>query len=106
MTTEAKRVESDLIWDEIKDILIDLYSLPNQKVADHVKKIKVPGDQLLLTLNSSAVLPALEIAINRRGFEIEQTEKYTIVRRAAQVVDLSSLVEEEEVSTKKSSKKR
>lgn len=92
--TENKQVESELIWNEIKDLSIDLFSLPNQKISDHVKKINIPGDQLLLTLNSSAALPALEISVNRRGFEVEQSQKYTIVRRSVQEVDLSNLVEE------------
>ena len=101
MTNEVKQTEADLIWNEIKDMSIDIYSLPNQKVEDHVKKLKIPGDQLLLTLNSSAVLPALETTITRRGFEIEQGEKFTIVRRVEKPVDLSSLVEEPVLSAAK-----
>lgn len=94
MTKEAsKQVESDLIWDEIKELSIDIFSLPNQKVSDHVNKLNIPGNQLFVSLNSSAVLPALEIAVTRRGFEVEQTPKYIIVRRAEQVVDVSSLIE-------------
>ncbi len=93
MTNEAKQTEADVIWSEIKDLPIDMFSLPNQKVAGYVKKINVPGNQLLITLNVSSVLPALEAAIDKRGLEIEQTEKYTIVRRAAKAVDVT-LVED------------
>jgi hypothetical protein len=93
MTNEAKQTEADVIWGEIKDLPIDMFSLPNQKVSGYVKRMNVPGDQLLITLNVSSVLPALETAIDKRGLEIEQTEKYTIVRRA-KVVDASSVVED------------
>ena len=93
MTKEVKQAESDLIWDEIKDLSIDIFSLPNQKVSDHVNKLNIPGNQLFVALNSSAALPALEISVGRRGFEVEQTPKYIIVRRAEQVVDVSSLIE-------------
>lgn len=93
MTNEAKQTEADLIWAEIKDLPIDMFSLPNQKVSGYVKKVNVPGDQLLLTLNVSSVLPALEIAINNRGLELDQTEKFTIIRRA-KVVEVPSFVED------------
>lgn len=94
MTNEAKKDEAEVIWTEIKDLPIDMYSIPNQTIKDHVKKLKVPGDQLLITLNSTAVLPALETAIQGRGFEFEQTEKYTIVRRAVKAIDITDLYED------------
>lgn len=93
MTKETKKAESDLIWDEIKDISIDIYALPNQKVSGHVNKVNIPGNQLMVTLNSTAALPALETAIVKRGFEVEQTPKYIIVRRVEPAVDVSSLVD-------------
>lgn len=92
--TENKQAESDLMWNEIKDLPIDMFSLPNQKVSDHVNKLNIPGDQLLLTLNVSSALPALETAIAKCGLEVEQGQKYTIVRRALKEVDLAALVEE------------
>lgn len=95
MTNETKQFESDVIWAEIKDLPINMFSLPNQKVSDHVKKLKVPGDELLLTLNVSSVLPALETVIAEKGLEVEQGDKYTIVRRVSKPVDLLKLVETE-----------
>ena len=93
MTKEVKQAESELIWNEIKDMSIDIFSLPNQKVSDHVNKLNIPGNQLMVTLNSTAALPALETAIVRRGFEVEQTPKYIIVKRIEKVIDISDLVD-------------
>lgn len=92
MTNKEKETEADKIWTEIKDKSIDLYGLPHQRVHAHVQKLAVPGDVLLLKLNASAVLPALETAIHP-AFEVEMTESFTIVRRKAADVDVSKLVE-------------
>ncbi len=84
--------EADKIWEEIKGKTLNLYALSNQTVSDHVKKLAVPGQQLLVKLNASAVLPALETALGDK-FEVEASDDYTIVRRAAPKVDTSKLVE-------------
>ncbi len=90
--TKEKDTEADLIWAEIKGKKIDLYGLPHQFVESHVKKLAVPGNELLLKLNSSAVLPALEAAIYPQ-FEVEMSESYVVVRRVAANLDVNKLVE-------------
>lgn len=74
--------DSQKIWDEIKNITINIYAIPNQKVKDHVTVLEVPGSELYLKLKSTAVLPALEECVGNK-YEVELAEKYTIVRRAA-----------------------
>lgn len=80
-TETSQPTEADKIWSEIQNLEIGMFALPNQRVSGHVTKINLPGDQLYVKLNSSAVLPNLE-AVLRGRFEIEATEGYTIIRRA------------------------
>lgn len=81
--------ESELIWEEIKDLPIAMFALPNQTIKQHVSKLNVPGNKLLLKLVSTAALPALEDALNNaaavhsKRYEVELAEGYTVVRRGS-----------------------
>lgn len=88
MTEEkAKKVfESDKIWEEIENLPIEMFSLPNQKVSDHVQKVNVPGKQLMVLLKSSSVITSLEYTLGSK-FDLEQTEKYTVIRRKAKEIE-------------------
>lgn len=78
----SKKVpESDQIWEEIKDLPISIYALPNQKVSDHIEKLPVPGNTLYVRLLSSAAISALEPALGNK-YEIEQADQYTLIKRA------------------------
>lgn len=86
---ESKAVrtsESEKMWSEIENLPINIFSLPNQKVSDHTKKVSVSGDSLLLKPKSSAVVPALEEAIGK-GFDINLADNgYILVTRAVKPV--------------------
>lgn len=90
---KMQQTESDKIWDEIKDLAIDMFSLPNQTVKQHVKRVKITPTELHLTLKSSAVIASLEEAISRDGrgtkystpkYDLEMSYGYTIIKRAQQ----------------------
>ena len=55
---------ADVLWDEIKGLPIEMFSLPNQRVLDHVKRKGGTEDSVVLSLNSPAALPALETTLN------------------------------------------
>ena len=77
--------EADLIWKEIQDLPIDMFALPGQKVSQYVKKLEVPGDQLLVKITASSVLPSLESAlasVKARRYVVELAEGYVIIKRA------------------------
>jgi hypothetical protein len=57
---------SEQIWEEIKNLPLDLYSLPNQRVEMHVIPILIPGNTLIVTLKVSGVLPVLESTLASR----------------------------------------
>ena len=84
MTDENKTTQADVIWNAIKGLQLDLYSLPNQFVEGHVKRLNVAPDTVHLKLNASAVLPALEEAIKNvkvdgQKLGVVQTKQFTII---------------------------
>lgn len=76
LTGDAKK-----IYDEIKHVSLNLFSLPGQLVCDNIFPLPLSGDKLYITLKSPAVLTALEAAFNGK-FNIEQNMKYVIISRA------------------------
>lgn len=83
---EVKKFESDKIWEEIKDLPIEMFSLPNQKVSDYVTKVKLPGKHLTVTLKVSSVLTSLEYTLGSK-FEVGQNEKFVTVSRKVKEVE-------------------
>jgi hypothetical protein len=65
MTTEKKTVVNE-IWEEIKNLHIDLYALPNKTVEDCVSMKPIPGDVLFLKPKVPAALTALESALGKK----------------------------------------
>ncbi len=104
MTSKKKDpADSDLIWAEISKLPMAMWSLPNQSIKDHVKRLAGFPSAVLLTLNSPAALPALEASLDTQQvireetkntphgdkirvsypkFELEQAEGYVIVKRS------------------------
>jgi len=83
-----KVTESDKIWDEISGLSISMFSLPNQKVEDHLEKLPVPGTVLYARPKSPAVVPALEEAVGE-DFTIQTTEKgYLQIKRADKLPEI------------------
>lgn len=75
-----KGTNAGKIWDEIKGVEIDLFSLPGQTISIHAKPSVPDPESLFLSINSSAVLPAIEAAIQKR-FKVELVDKYVVVTR-------------------------
>lgn len=72
--------DSDKIWNEIKDVKIDIFSLPGQTVKNHCEPLNVDPTKLFVKPKSSAVLPVLEEAIGSK-FSIELAKNYLIISR-------------------------
>lgn len=60
----SSKSEADVLWDEIKDLPIEMFSLPNQRVLNHVVRKGGTLDSVVLSLNSPAALPALEAILD------------------------------------------
>ena len=70
------------IWNEIKDKNIEMFALPDQKVHMHCRPVPVEPSKLYLLINSSAVLPSLEVAAGKK-YTVELADKFVIVSRVA-----------------------
>lgn len=71
--------ESLKIWNEIKDVQLDLFSLPNQTVAKHCNPLPIDPSRLYVTIAATAALPALDIALP--NFNIEAVGKWIVISR-------------------------
>lgn len=82
--------ESDVLWDKIRNLQIDIFGLPEQYVAQYaVRQLKNIPDVIYLELKSSAVLTALEEVLHRysvekdfpgKKIEIERVSRYTTLK--------------------------
>ena len=80
---QVSQTTSDAIWTAIKDLPIEVYSLPAQRVEQHTQRFLGSPDAVFLKLTSSAILPALEAAVGKK-YDIELTEAGYILVKAAQ----------------------
>ena len=78
---ETEGTEAQKIWNEIKDLQIQMFGLPEQSVSHHCTPVTVEPSKLYLVTRSSATLPSLETAIGSR-FVVELADKFVIVSRA------------------------
>lgn len=72
--------QADRIWNEIKDLGLGIFSLPNQIVSNYYKKINVMPDKLYLVAltKATSVLPLLEAVISSK-YLVEQVDRFIII---------------------------
>lgn len=68
------------IWNDIKDKEIDMFALPNQVVSMHAQPIPIEPSKLYVTLNSSAALPSLEVAVGSK-YKVELVDRFVTITR-------------------------
>lgn len=68
------------IWNEIKDKEIDMFALPNQVVSMHAHPVPIEPSKLYVTLNSSAALPSLEVAVGKK-YTVELVDRFVTIAR-------------------------
>lgn len=74
------KTDAERIWEEIKDLPIQMFGLPGQLVSMHCTPVPIEPTRLYVTIRSSATLPSLEAAVAGR-FNVEQADKWVIVTR-------------------------
>lgn len=76
---EVKNVEpktiADRIWLDIKDIRLEIFSLPDQYVNMFCEPIKIEPSRLYLKSSAPALLTALELAVKGK-YLVERLERY------------------------------
>ena len=72
--------EADLIWEEIKDKKIQVFSLPEQTVSAYCTPTSIEPSKLYLLSNASSLLPVLETALDG-SFSVDRFERFITVSR-------------------------
>lgn len=72
--------DSSKIWEEIKDVELNLFGLPGQIVKEYCSVVNVEPSKLYLTSKVSAVLPALEEAL-MKSYTVESQMKWIVISR-------------------------
>lgn len=77
---EVKLTEAEKIWNEIANVPLEMFSLPDQTVKRYLTPVKIEPSKLYATAPVQAVIPALETALGKK-FNIELATKYLIISR-------------------------
>jgi hypothetical protein len=85
VATGKVQTEAEKMWDQIKELPIDMFSLPNQKVWQHCTPVSIEPSKLYLITKASATLPALESSLNKK-FMVEQVDRFVVVSRPAVIL--------------------
>lgn len=66
------------IWNQIKNVKLEMFGLPNQFVHLHCTPMFLDDNKLFLTINVGAVLTALEAALSPK-YKVEMSDKFVLI---------------------------
>lgn len=72
------KTAADQIWDEIKNLNINMFALANQKVHMYCKPVIVEPSRLFLLASAGSVLPALEAVVASK-YSVEKIDRFLVV---------------------------
>ena len=75
------KTPADKIWDDIKDLKIEMFALPEQKVHQYCKPVAIDPSKLVLLPSAGSVLPSLEVAIGSK-YAVEKQDRFLVVTPA------------------------
>lgn len=82
-TEDAAESQSLKIWNQIKDIDLELFALPGQTVEKHASPVlDMSKTELHLLLKTSAALPVLEEVVRKFGLVVDRKEKFVVVKKS------------------------
>lgn len=89
-----KNTEADKIWNEIKDMQLPIFGLPNQTVENHLTRVAVIPDKVHAKMKSSAVIVALEERLGK-AFSVDLADGgWVIITRSGGKPDLDSVLKQ------------
>lgn len=80
-TPAVNGTPAERIWNHINGLPLEMFGLPNKKVSDYCTPVSVEPSKLYLTARASAVLPALETALQHH-YVVELAGKWIVVSPA------------------------
>jgi hypothetical protein len=79
---QVEKTPAEKIWDEIKDLTIEMFALPNQKVHQYCSPVTIDPSKLFLLTSAGSVLTALE-AVVKPKYVVERQERFVVVTPAS-----------------------
>lgn len=79
--TDKKKTNADKIWEEIKDVKVNMFTLPDQTVSMYCSPIAVEPTKLYLSFTVTSVLPALEFALGT-SYKVEVVGRFIAVSKS------------------------
>lgn len=77
----SAQTEGQKIWEEIKNLPIDMFGLQNKRIYEYCKPVDLMPTACFLIQSFSSVLPMLEAAVGKT-YVVEMQAKYIMVKRA------------------------
>lgn len=97
----SEMTEAQKMWEEIKNLRINMYAIPNQTIEGHVTRFEGDPRVLYLRPKTSAVIVALEEVLAGH-FDIEQTEaNFICVTRTKKITPAPAAIEPKPAKDKK-----
>ncbi len=75
-----EKLESQKIWDEIKEVNLNMFALPGQTVEKYCTPYMIEPSKCYVTVKVTAALVALEEALLKK-FNIEVEGKFIVITR-------------------------
>ena len=75
------KTAAEKMWDDIKDLKIEMFALPDQRVHQYCKPVTIDPAKLFLVASAGSVLPSLEAAIAPK-YVVEKQDRFLIVTAA------------------------
>lgn len=72
--------EAQKIWEEIRQVQLNMFSLPNQTVEMYCRNYPIEPTKVYMTIKVSAVLSALEDTLGKQ-YNFETAGKFVLVSR-------------------------
>jgi hypothetical protein len=84
MSSSLTKTNSDKLWEEIKDLELNLYGMP-RKVSDEFTKVDVSKDMVYLKNKNMASTAALEDALMslNKDYALETVDMYLVISKKA-----------------------
>jgi hypothetical protein len=74
------------IWESIRGLPIEIFSLPNQKIEDHATLVTNTPTQLYLKPKSPAVVAVIEGALPGGKYKVEFIDQYIVISNKTEAV--------------------
>lgn len=72
------KTAADQIWNEIKDLRIEMFALPDQRVHMYCKPVSIDPNKLFLLASAGSVLTALELVVAPK-YVVDKMDRFLVV---------------------------